>query len=608
MKKIIALLLAIFMIFTLFACSKKESEPADADKQPEEADEKEVEADDETPDTPDEEVEPDKTDDEVVEGVEAFDWTEFDNLIAEIRVNTDLADREAQMHKAEDMLMETGAICPLYYYNDAYMIKDEVKGFYGNLFGHKYFQFAELGDNSVMRLCLASEPDKLDPALNTTMDGGVLCVNSFSGLMTHNPEGEKVPDLAEKVEVSEDNLTYTFTIRDGLKWSDGKPLDAKDFEASWKRAAAEETAADYGYLYEIVKGYPNDLAAKASEDGKTFTVELEAPCPYFYDLCAFPTFFPVPMEEVENAEGYMKDGKIENPGAWALEAGFVSNGAYNLVEWKHKESMVYQKNPNYHRADEVKIERLEFMLSDDSAVIYNAYRDGSLDFIDSVPTDEVKTLLETQDPEFKVVDQLGTYFVIFNVKSDLFAGKTVQEARDMRHALSYMIDREYIVDTVAQTGQKIATSFIPAGMFDGQGTDPFKQSDEDYQYPFPEISGYFPEEPDLEKAKELFISAGYEFDGDKLSDATPLHIKYITNKSDAHSAIAECMQSDFAQFGITMEIAQMDWDTTMAERRAGNYDVARHGWIADFNDPINMLEMWMTDSGNNDAQFGRFDD
>ena len=190
----------------------------------------------------------------------------------------------------------------------------------------------------------------------------------------------------------------------------------------------------------------------------------------------------------------------------------------------------------------------------------------------------------------------------------MFAGKTVQQASDMRHALSCMIDRQYIIDTVAQTGQKIATTFIPEGMYDGQGgTDPFKKNDSDYTYPVADVVGYFPEEPDLAKAKELLIAAGFKFDGDKLSQETPLHIKYITNKGDAHAAIAECMMNDFAQFGITMEINQMDWKTVMAERRAGNYDVARHGWVADFNDPINMLEMWMTDSGNNDAQFGRFD-
>ncbi|NLK02240.1 MAG: peptide ABC transporter substrate-binding protein [Clostridiaceae bacterium] len=609
MKKIIALLLAVIMVFSLAACSKKDpastkgddaevatkdgEEPGETEEQGEPADTEDAEPDQEEP---------------AAEGVVAsFDWTEFDTLVNNIRTNVDLKEREAQMHQAEDMLMETGAICPLYYYNDVYMVKEGVKGFYSNLSGFKYFQFAELGDNSVMRLNLASEPDKLDPALNTSMDGAVLCINSFSGLMIHNPDGSMSPDLAEKVEMSEDGLTYTFTMRDNLKWSDGKPLDAKDVEYSWKRAASTETAADYSYMFSVIKGYPDDLAVAASEDGKTFTVELEAPCPYFFDLCAFPTFYPVPKEEVESAEGYMKDGKLVNPGAWANEAGFTSNGAYKLVEWKHKESMVYEKNPNYHRADEVKIQRLEFMLSDDEAVIYNAYRDGSLDFIDSVPTDEVKNLLDSKDPEFHIVDQLGTYFVIFNVKSNMFAGKTVEQARDMRHALSYMIDREYIVDTVAQTGQKIATSFIPAGMFDGRGNEPFKQSDDDFQYPFPEIAGYYPEEPDLEKAKELFIQAGFEFDGDKLSASTPLHIKYLTNKSDAHAAIAECIQSDFAQFGITMEISLQDWDTTLAERKAGNYDVARHGWIADFNDPINMLEMWMTDSGNNDAQFGRFD-
>ena len=119
-------------------------------------------------------------------------------------------------------------------------------------------------------------------------------------------------------------------------------------------------------MFNGIKGYPDDLAVSASEDGKTFTVEMAAPCAYMLDLCAFPTFFPVKQSEVEGAEGYLdEDGNILNPNAWATEAGFISSGAYVLTEWNHNESMVYEKNPNYWNADNVKIERIEFMLSAD---------------------------------------------------------------------------------------------------------------------------------------------------------------------------------------------------------------------------------------------------
>ncbi|MEF9895049.1 MAG: ABC transporter substrate-binding protein, partial [Clostridia bacterium] len=253
-------------------------------------------------------------------------WTEYDKLIDEIKNTTDFVGREALMHKAEDILMATGGLCPLYYYNDLFMMRTGVEGFFANVYGNKFFQYATYGDNSVLRINLASEPDKLDPALNSTVDGASLAVTAFGGLYAYNAEGQTVPNFAESCAVSEDGLTYVFTLRDGLKWSDGTPLTAKDFEYSWKRAANPETAADYSYMYNGIAGFEeNDLQVKASEDGKTFTVQLAAPCAYFFDLAAFPTFFPVNQACVESAVGY-KDaaGAMANPGAWALEAGFVS--------------------------------------------------------------------------------------------------------------------------------------------------------------------------------------------------------------------------------------------------------------------------------------------
>ena len=532
------------------------------------------------------------------------DWSEYDALIAQIKSTTDFTEREALMHQAEDILMSTGCIVPIYYYNDIYMKKSALEGMYSNVFGTKFFMYATNGDADTLRINLASEPDKLDPALNSSVDGATLAANTFAGLYTYNADGELTPNVAEGYEVSEDGLTYTFTLKDGLKWSDGSDMTAADFEYSWKRAAATETAADYSYMFNGIKGYPDELAVAASEDGKTFTVELSAPCAYFLDLAAFPTFFPVKQSEVEGAEGYLdENGAVLNPGAWATEAGFVSNGAYVLTEWVHNESMTYTKNPYYWDAENVKIETLQFMLSADDTAIYAAYQAGDLDFADTVPTDEIATLLAEENPEFHIVDELGTYYVCFNVKSDLFAGKTVEQAAAMRQAFSLLIDRQYIADTVGQTGQKVATSYIPLGMMDGQG-GMFKVNDDDYTYPVED--GYYGVDVDTEAAIELLKSAGYEFDDSgMLSADTPISFEYLTNETSGHVAIAECIQQDLAMVGIDMTIRTCDWNVFLNDRKAGNYDVARNGWIADFNDPINMLEMWETNSGNNDVQFGR---
>lgn len=532
------------------------------------------------------------------------DWAAYDALIAQAKSSTDFVAREGLLHQAEDMLMATGAIVPIYHYNDLYVQKEDVQGIYSNLFGFKYFMHATKGDATTLKLNLASEPDKLDPALNSTVDGACLAVNSFNGLYTYNADGALVMDLASDVAVSDDGLTYTVTMKDGLKWSDGSDLNAKDFEYSWKRAASTKTAADYSYMYNGIAGYPDDLNVKASDDGKTLTFVLTAPCAYMADLMAFPAFYAVPQAAVEAAAGYKDaDGNVIAPGAWATEAGFISSGAYTLTEWKHNESMVYTKNPNYWDADNVKIERLEFMLSADDTAIFAAYQVGDLDFADTVPTDEIAKLKDK--PDFHVVGQLGTYYVSFNIKSKLFDGKTVEQAAAMRKAFALLIDRQYIIDTVGQTGQEIATTFVPIGMADGHG-GVFNTNDDAYTYPVQDAVGYYGKDVDVDGAIALLKEAGFEFgDDNKLSADTPISFEYLTNESSGHVAIAECIQQDLAAVGIDMTIRTAEWNVFLNDRKAGNFDVARNGWIADFNDPINMLEMWTSDSGNNDVQFGK---
>lgn len=532
------------------------------------------------------------------------DWAAYDALIAQIKETADFVEREALMHQAEDMLMETGCIIPLYYDNDSYLAKDDVQGVYSNLYGMKYFLYATNESGSTLRINLASEPDRLDPALNTTLDGGCLAVNSFAGLYAYDESGALVPNLAESYSVSEDGLTYVFTLKEGLKWSDGSPLTAADFEYSWKRAADPETGAGYSYLFAVIEGYDSgELNATASEDGTTLTVVLSSPCAYMLDLCAFPVFYPVKQEAVESAEGYLdEDGAVLNPGAWASEAGFVSSGAYVLTEWVHGQSMVYTKNPYFWNADSVSIERLEFMLSDDATAIYAAYQAGDLDFTDTIPTDAIESAKDSG--EFYVVDQLGVAYVCFNVQSDLFAGKTAEQASAMRRAFSLLIDRQYIIDTVAQTDQQAANTFVPAGTSDGHGGQ-FRQNDADYTYPDAEATGYYGADVDVEGAIALLESAGYAFDeSGMLSAETPISFEYLTNELDSNIAVAECLQQDFAAIGIDMTIRTLDWNVFVDEMLSGNYVAARSSWVADFNDPINFLEMWTSDSGNNFARLG----
>ena len=520
-------------------------------------------------------------------------WSFYDELVAQIKSETDMAKRAEMLHEAEDILMSNYAVIPIYYYNDTYMMKPYVEGVYTNPFATKFFMYANMtNDADTLRINLASEPDYLDPALNSSVDGACLAANSFSGLYTYNADGETVPACAEGYEVTDDGLEYTVTLKDGLKWSDGSDLTAADFVYSWKRATDPSTAADYEYMFSGFDGYGTEDGINVEAvDDTTLKFVLSAPCAYMEDLMAFPTFYPVKQEAVESNP----DWEI-NPGGWCQEAGFVSNGAYVCTDWSHDTSMTYEKNPYFWDADNVSIDKLEFMLSADDTAIYSAYNADNLDFIDSVPTDEIQSLIDSENPEF---------YTAFNVNSPLFEGMTPAQAACMRQAISLLIDRDYIVENIGQTGQVIATSYIPLGMMDGNGGI-YKDDPEEGYYDAYAINEDY--EGTVAKAVQLLQAAGFKFDEDgTLSDETPIAIEYLTNENSGHIAIAEAIQADLSAVGIDLSIQQQDWNVFLEERKSGNFDMAREGWIADFNDPINMIEMFTTTSGNNDPQYGRFE-
>jgi peptide/nickel transport system substrate-binding protein/oligopeptide transport system substrate-binding protein len=580
MKKAIALLLVLAMALSMTACGSSEATSAVAENTSAAAEETSTAE------------------------VSSLNWSEYDALITQIRNTADLAERAELMHEAEDMLMDTWCILPIYYYNDSYMMKDYMTDVVCNVFGMKFFLYCQMTNGAdEININLSSEPDKIDPALNTTVDGGCLAVNSFEGLLTYNADGELSNGCAESYEVSEDGLTYTFTMRDGLKWSNGEELTAKDFEYSWKRAASVETASDYAYLFEIFADGQYDAdgnfiglgddAVVASEDGKTLTVQMGSVCPYFLDLCAFPTFFPVYEPSVTAAD---PDGS--NPGAWALDAtdAFVCNGAFVLESWNHDSNMTYVKNENYWNADAVSVNKLNYMLSSDSTATYAAYNSGDLDFIDSIPTEEMGTLLAEENPELYIIPYLGNYYVACNYNSDLWSnlGLNEEEAAVFRHALCLLIDRDYIIENIGQTGQEPATTFIPSGCSDGNGGE-FKNKD------YYSVDDY---DANVAEAIELLKSIGFEFD-DNNQLTTDVSLTYLTNNSEGNVRIGEALQQDWGQIGINVTIDQEEWNVFLNDRKSGNYDIARNGWIMDYNDPINMLEMWTTNSGNNDCQFGR---
>ena len=346
--------------------------------------------------------------------VENGTWAEtYDVLISTIKACTDSETRFALMHVAEDFLMETGCLTPIYYYTDLYMLDSSVEGFYSIPLGYKYFQNTTVnGAGDSLAVCLASEPDSLDPALNSAVDGATMLVHLFAGLAKWTEDGivaDCAEELVEGVVNEDGTVTYTYKLKEGMKWSDGQALTAKDFEFAWKRAASAELGADYGYMFEVVKGYgtdnKDDLAVKAIDD-TTLEVTLANAVSYWDELLAFPTYFPVREDVVANE-------------AWATDPStYVCNGPYTMTGWEHNSVITLTKNENYHGAADVTMNELKCYLSDDAANMLTNFKNGDWLLIDDVPTAEIPNLKD-KDPEFVIAGQIGTYYVCWNINETL---------------------------------------------------------------------------------------------------------------------------------------------------------------------------------------------
>jgi oligopeptide transport system substrate-binding protein len=432
----------------------------------------------------------------------------------------------------------------------------------------------------VLSVNVGPEPDSIDPANNESVDGATLLVHAFEGLMKLDANGVPVPGMAASYTLSDDQLTYTFTLRDDLKWNDGEPLTAPQFIYSWQRAVSPDTAAPYGYMFDVVKGYAeasagqlDALAVKAIDD-KTIEVTLYAPTPYFLELCAFPTYSPV-------REDIVKD----NP-AWATDpATYISNGPYKLISWEHNASMVFEKNQYYYDLATLVPDQIKFVLMEDDVAILSAFQNGDISFADTMPNDEIDAYADK--PEFNKEGQLGTYFICFQTQKAPF------DNADVRKALSLVIDRNFIVEQIGKAGQIPAAAFVPAGLSDIDATKQFRDVGGDYYSVDP--ANY---EANVKEAQDLLAKAGYPG-----GEGFP-KFEYVLNESTGHLQIAEALQNMWKEkLGIDATLAQQEWSVFLNTRQNGEYQVSRHGWLGDYNDPISFLDMWRTGGGNNDAKW-----
>lgn len=496
--------------------------------------------------------------------------------------------------------------------------------------------------------CVGGEPQSLDPAINQSADGATYIVHAFEGLMKVDKTLNVVPGAAESAPtVSSDNLTYTFKIRSTAKWSDGGQLKAGDFVYAWQRAVNPVTASAYAYQLNYIKnaeainmqfvgtdGKPakvmlgkdgkiakfkydetaktftkdsagkyiedpagqyvadptgkfvsakadgtalwlDDLGVKAVNDS-TLEVTLEAACPYFNQIVAFPTLFPVRKDIIE-----------KNPDGWSNDpATYIGNGPYVLKEWTHKSKIVFEKNANYYDKATIAAEKLEFMLMDDNNAVYAAYKQGSIQVVQTLfPSEETPALIKSGD--CTVFPSNGNYYYAFNTQKAPFNNAKV------RKALTLAIDRQYIVDNITKGGQVIAAAFVPSGMLDATAGSDFRKVGGNYFDP--SASAY---QTNIAAAKKLMEEAGYK-DG---KGFPKFELKYNTNT--AHQKIAEYVIAEWkTNLGIEATLVAEDFPTLLADRNNGKFDVARDAWVGDYNDPMTFLDLATSESGNNDSHF-----
>lgn len=410
----------------------------------------------------------------------------------------------------------------------------------------------------ILRVGNDGEPQSMDPHFISTVQTSRISDDMSLGLLTYGPDGQPVPGAAESWTVSEDGKTYTFKIRDH-NWSDGTPVTAQDFIAGWERLLDPALGAEYASLLYIIEGAEDvntgkpgaKLGAKALDD-HTLEVKLTAPAPYFLAQLTHQTAFAIPRHVVEK---YGKD--------WVKPENIVVNGAYKLAEWVPNVHTKLVKNEAFYDADNVAIDEVIYYTYEDRTAMQNRFRAGELDVARDIASEQISWLRENLVDSLRIAPYSGIYY--YAIRTDKEKFKDVR----VRKAMSLAINREAITDSVLKTGELPAYSFVPPGT--GNYTEPAYVSWKDLSYA-----------DKLAEAKRLMAEAGY-------GPENPLKLTLRYNTSENHKRIAIAVQNMWKQIGIEAELFNTEGKIHYADLKVGDFEVARAGWIADYNDPQNFL-------------------
>ncbi|MEB3100648.1 peptide ABC transporter substrate-binding protein [Ferviditalea candida] len=438
-----------------------------------------------------------------------------------------------------------------------------------------------MADRQVFRMNLGTEPPTMDPGMAQDNVSFTVLWAIFEGLTRLDKEGKPVPAVAKSWDISGDQVTYTFHLRDDVKWSNDQPVTAQDFEFAWKRVLNPEIASPNASQLYYLKGAedynagktadPDSIGVKAADD-HTLIVTLAAPTPYFISLTSSVAYMPLNKKSVESG------------GEWASDAGtIVTNGPFLLAEWKHNDSIVLKKNPKYFEASKVKMQEVDMSMIGEASTSASMFEAGQLDW-NGTPTGEIPTDLIPKlktDGSLHTQGQASIYYYMFNVTQKPFDNAKI------RKALSMSINREELVANVTKGGQIPAFGFVTPGIAGDRQT---------FREEHPE-SGYFKE--DAEQAKQL-LAEGLKDEGlDKLPEIT---LSYTT--SENHKKIAEAIADMWKRnLGIDVKLQNQEWKVFLETLQSKNYQIATAGWFADYDDPNTFLDIFTSGSGNNATGF-----
>ena len=427
--------------------------------------------------------------------------------------------------------------------------------------------------DQVITINWGTEPPSLDPGLATDTTSSDVLLNIMDPLVKLGDNLEPVPNLAESWDVTNGGKTVTFHLRNDGKWTNGDPVTAKDYEWSWKRTISPDLAADYAYQFFGIVGAEDYNSCKSgcaamrdkvgikATDDHTLRVELTSPQPWFVQQVAHTSFLAVNRATVE---------KFGNK--WTEPGNIVTNGPFELATWRHNAELDLKKWDNWRNADEVKLKRINGRMISEGTTAVQAFEAGELDMTAGLPPEELSRLKGTDS--YSQYPGLGTYYYGLNVKA-------IPDV-NQRRAMSLAIDRRTIIDNIAQADQLPPTGFTPKGMPGFDELDP--------------SSPWTPENGDLDKAKELMAKV-----------ANPnKNVNLVINDSPGHREIAVAIQSMWKELGINTTIRQQEWAQfleSLGPPPDPSVDAYRLGWIGDYVDAMNFLELWTCKSGNNNSNY-----